>query len=974
MHLNRTLVVTVVTAVLSIGTLNGCTPTAPSQNAQLASFPANAFAQNQNIVQSQNDDRQYRYLTLENDLKVILVSDSKADKSAASMDVHIGHMADPKNRQGLTHFLEHMLFLGTDKYPKVGEYDEYLKANGGWSNAGTGQEHTNYFFQVNQDAFEEATDRFAQFFISPSLAAKYVAREKNAVHSEYSMKIKDDARRIYEVLKDTTNQAHPASQFSVGNLDTLADRDNNLLIDDLKALYKKHYTSSKMALSLVGREDLDTLEKWAREKFSAIVNNGDKSAPVQVKPYLPEQLGVNISITPMKDTRTLSLYFPVPNSTKYLEQKPLNLVASLLGQEGAGSLFSYLKAQGLIESLSTGYYGPDDFEQVNVEMTLTPKGLKDYQAVNEAVFSYLHLLVDKKFNQTYFNELNAIAKTNFDFKEKGSASATASNLSRQLQYYAAKNILNSNYLYTDYSHQLVLDYLSQMTPENMRQVLVAKGLKTDKVQAEYDTPYSITQLNNSEIARYKAPKVIEALYLPVANPFIATDLTLKAIESDVLNPEVVFEKPGFKLWHKQDTKFRIPKAAVYVQFYSDQAGKDASARAKNYLYNALLNDSLNEFGYPAKEAGLNYNLWSTSAGMGFGVKGYDEKQVELLKTINNRIRHLTIDEAAFALHKERLIRKWNNAKFDRPYSQARSAMAQLQRSKVYSENALANALNQVTINGLEKYINDFHQHIDIEILAHGNMLKAESEQLAKTLWLLNMKNSDAKTRADKVIKLNKTQHGLTQELTIDHNDSTIIANYINSDNSLTNRAKYNLFGSMVNSAFFKHIRTDQQLGYIVSGRNIKLEDYPGVSFLIQSPKEGPVELMRRVDQFMVDYKTIVNDMTKEKFADYKAGLIKNIEAKHKNLNERTSHYWSEINNKAFDFNSNEKMVVEIKKLTKTQMVTFIDTTLAETQPILVRSFGNSHQKGQDFDDALADDKVCRAEICFVDQLEAVKVK
>lgn len=974
MYFNRMLVATVVTSALSLGALNGCVLTKPAQNVQVASLSSNALIEKQNIVQSQNDDRQYRYVTLENGLKVVLVSDSKADKSAASMDVHIGHMADPKDRQGLTHFLEHMLFLGTDKYPKVGQYNEFLKANGGWSNAGTGQEHTNYFFQVNQDALEEATDRFAQFFISPSLDAKYVAREKNAVHSEYSMKIKDDARRIYEVLKDTTNQAHPASQFSVGNLDTLADRENDLLIDDLNALYKAHYTSSKMALALVGREDLNTLEKWAREKFSAIPNNGKKAESAKVSPYLPEQLGVNISITPMKDTRTLSLYFPVPNSTKYLEEKPLDLVVSLLGQEGKGSLFSYLKAQGLIESLSTGYSGPDDFEQFNLNMTLTPKGLKDYQTVNEAVFSYLNLLTNKIFNQSYFNELNAIAKTNFDFKEKGSASSTARNLSSQLQYYAPKNILNANYLYTEYSHQLVLDYLSQMIPENMRQVLVAKGLKTDKVQAEYDTPYSITQLSESEVARYKAPKVIAALTLPAANPFIAANLTLKAIETDVSNPEVVYEKAGFKLWHKQDTEFRIPKAAVYIQIYSDQAGKDASARAKNHLYNALLNDSLNEFGYPAKEAGLNYNVWSTSAGMGFGVNGYDEKQLDLLKTINNRIRNLTIDEATFTLHKERLMRKWHNAKFDRPYSQARSAMAQLQRSGVYSENALAKALNTVTISELDKYINDFHKHIEIEILVHGNILKAESEQLAKTLWSLNMKNSDAKSRADKIIKLNKTNHELTQELMIDHNDSTIIANYISSDNSLTNRAKYSLFGSMFNAAFFKTIRTDQQLGYIVSGRNIRLEDYPGLSFLIQSPKVGPVELMHRVDNFMLDYKTTLNDITEEKFADYKKGLIKNIEAKHKNLNERTSHYWSEINDKAFNFDSNERMVAEITKITKAQMVTFMDTIIAETPPIVVRSFGNAHQQGQDFDDALIDNKVCRTEICFVDEMAPVKVK
>jgi insulysin len=104
MKFNLTFVATYAVAALTLNTLSGCNSTEASRNTT-----ANAIV-NPTVVKSKNDDRQYRYVTLNNGLKVILVSDSKADKSAASMDVHIGHMADPKDREGLTHFLEHMLF------------------------------------------------------------------------------------------------------------------------------------------------------------------------------------------------------------------------------------------------------------------------------------------------------------------------------------------------------------------------------------------------------------------------------------------------------------------------------------------------------------------------------------------------------------------------------------------------------------------------------------------------------------------------------------------------------------------------------------------------------------------------------------------------------------------------------------------------------------------------------------------------
>jgi secreted Zn-dependent insulinase-like peptidase len=74
------------------------------------------------IEKSQPDTSKYRYIMLPNKMKVLLISDVKADKAAVSLDVFAGSSHDPVTRQGLAHFLEHMLFLGTDKYPEPNEY------------------------------------------------------------------------------------------------------------------------------------------------------------------------------------------------------------------------------------------------------------------------------------------------------------------------------------------------------------------------------------------------------------------------------------------------------------------------------------------------------------------------------------------------------------------------------------------------------------------------------------------------------------------------------------------------------------------------------------------------------------------------------------------------------------------------------------------------------------------------------------
>jgi hypothetical protein len=90
------------------------------------------------------DERDYKSLTLDNGLRVLLVSDPKSNRSAAAIDVNVGYFSDPKELPGLAHFCEHMSFLGTKKYPQEEEFSTFLAANGGSSNAYTDSEDTVY--------------------------------------------------------------------------------------------------------------------------------------------------------------------------------------------------------------------------------------------------------------------------------------------------------------------------------------------------------------------------------------------------------------------------------------------------------------------------------------------------------------------------------------------------------------------------------------------------------------------------------------------------------------------------------------------------------------------------------------------------------------------------------------------------------------------------------------------------------------
>ena len=125
------------------------------------------------------------------------------------MDVRSGSFQD--TIPGLAHFCEHMLFLGTKKYPDESEYAQFLTSNGGYDNAYTDSEDTNFYFSVNSEKLEKALDRFSQFFISPLFTESAVGREISAVNSEYEKDKGIPGWHLFQLMKYV---ADPRSEFS----------------------------------------------------------------------------------------------------------------------------------------------------------------------------------------------------------------------------------------------------------------------------------------------------------------------------------------------------------------------------------------------------------------------------------------------------------------------------------------------------------------------------------------------------------------------------------------------------------------------------------------------------------------------------------------------------------------------------------------------------------------------------------------
>jgi nardilysin len=181
--------------------------------------------------------------------------------AAAAMVVGVGSMSDPPECQGLAHFLEHLLFMGSTKYPEENAYDAFMSKHGGSDNAYTELEYTVYHFDIAQEYLAKALDMFAQFFTSPLLLESSVERELNSIESEFQLVKNSDGSRCQHLMSHTcgyTPSDHPFAKFSWGNLESLQEAPKRKNVDpmvELRKFYDKVcmlYSKRFMAPSRLG--------------------------------------------------------------------------------------------------------------------------------------------------------------------------------------------------------------------------------------------------------------------------------------------------------------------------------------------------------------------------------------------------------------------------------------------------------------------------------------------------------------------------------------------------------------------------------------------------------------------------------------------------------------------------------------------------------------------------------------------------
>ena len=862
-------------------------------------------------VQSPNDSLRYRHVTLDNSLRVLLISDPDTPKAAAALDVMVGSGDNPEGRGGLAHFLEHMLFLGTDKYPDPAEYERFLTEHGGNRNAYTSFEHTNYFFDVNAAYLPEALDRFAQFFIAPRFDADYVQREKNAVQAEYQMGLKSDVRRGLDVLQEIMNPAHPFSQFAVGSLDSLADRPDAPVRDDLLAFYQRYYSANLMRLVVLGSQSLDELEALVAPMFSQVPDKSASHDPIEPPLFEPDSLPLQVNIKPQATQRQLQVSFPVDDYRAEYRAKPVSYLGNLVGHEGAGSLFSQLKAEGLAEGLSAGpglaWRGGSLF---TVTVSLTSAGVADYQRVLQLLFAYLDMLRAEGPQAWLYDEQSRLAELSFRFKENSDPIGYVTALASGMQYYEPADVLRGPYMMDEFRVSAIESLLQDMVPGNAVVILSDSGLATDRQSRQYGVPYARRVPDSGELAGWKAASGVGDLHLPAPNEFIADDVSLvPLVEGNPEVPAVAFRNERLTIWFRQAEEFRLPRGATYINFRSPQVGQHARQTAAAVLYTALLTDSVNEFAYPALLAGLNFSLYKHAQGLSLRVSGYTDKQPLLLQRILTAANS-EFDPKRFENIRRDMIRSLRNAVAKRPGSQVMDDLREALMYGEWGEAALIDALENLDRTALADYARAFWQGVTSEAMIYGNYSTRGSRRIVRGNWIgPAVGQPDRRTCPRlRVLKL-AAGESLQYAVEIPHDDSVVAWYLQGGGDSWEDRAGTALAAQVVKSGFFQQLRTEQQLGYVVNAFAWPRLDIPGLVLLIQSPSHSAPQVADAMQLFM---EAVPGSLDADQFERHRSAVVQEIRRPDKNLWERAEFYWQSIARKQFRFDGRESLASAVE--------------------------------------------------------------
>ena len=833
-----------------------------------------------------NDMNKYAYNILSNNIKYAMVQDNNIDMSSVCVTVKAGSIQEPVEYQGLAHFLEHMLFLGSKKYPKEDYFDARLKSCGGYSNAWTDTFETVYYFTVQTEYLEEMIDIFSRFFIDPLFDPDCVDREMNAVNSEHKKNINNDWWRIYRMLDVISKKDSQLNKFGTGNLETLNKKG---VRDRMIKFYNDYYCSENISVASISSISLEKQNKIIEKYFKQIKNKKSKIFKIQQPFYHSKNDSYHIlSISKMK---TLIFLWEIPTFHHDIEYKSWNIIKNYINDNGLKSLESFLKSKELIEDL---YIFPRNEGQFLLMIDLLKNNLKTRQTVTNYVNYFIKDLLNKDWDKIskYFQKNIKLLFHNGSRKDplkKIQDLAINCHYSKKMENIAAEQLI------TKIDSNRIKKLLNKYLDTNYIQIYVSNKKEKIKYKKEkyYGTNYGvINHLDNKE-------KQIETFF-NFDNPY--QNISPKNIK---ISKNLEIPSKGNNIWYGATSKFKEPKIYSLLKFTS----YDYVNTPKKFLINTLIVKSI-EYYLSRKfnqENALGYlcSISLTTGSLIFNITGFNDKFKLFFNSLFDFIKELKLESYIIkSFIKETKDNILNSEKVP-SWEYTDILVAEYTNKYDYTKDELLTELKKIKVKEVIVSKNDILKG-NLTPFFYGNLEKKDIPDLTIFKKFINRKLP--KLLNLKKIKSMKVKHPYKKE-----NNNCVSIYFPCGDDNYNNLTKLFLLKVIIDQPFFNKLRTKDQLGYRVRFYNTKFNDDQYLVAKVQSEKDVD-HIMERLKIFFDEFDNELMSMTDKKWKHWKKTMKNNIEQRFESTREMYTKFAKEIANRKYRFDSKKEYLKELKKV------------------------------------------------------------
>jgi insulysin len=906
-----------------INTLISATTALMAAMSPMNSYTVIEDSSNLPLLNPELKERKTVKLRLANGLGVLLISDPSADQSAASMCVGSGSWSDPLEYPGMAHFCEHMLFMGTKKYPSENEFFTYVSDYAGQTNAFTAPNRTVYMFSSQTAGFLPILDRFAHFFIDPLFNPANIAREMHAVDQEFAKNVENDGWREYMVFKETGNQDHPNRMFSTGNSETLGKIPQSAL----KKWHQEKYGAERMHLVIYSPLPMEQIQEVVIQTFSEVPKSVQDPVDTRANLGSAEQIGHISFIKPIQNRQSLTLSWELSPELSEDPTKSAEVLAYALRRGQKYSLYEELKEEQLIDTMSVRVDelgGPEHrFFQISLE--LTKRGIEQIDTAILRCFEAIAGIRKTGVPAYLFQEKNVMAQLNYQYQARQNPFDYISKLGDSVAEEDLSTYPRNTLLSTQYDPNKIALVASTLTPQTCTISLMAPPELTkvtpNRREKWLGAEYAIRPIPAKWIAQWASAKPNENIRLAGPNPFLPDNLTL--VEEGSSIPTLIADSDLGTAYYVRSPEFGAPDSIYHIHILTPEIDPSAHSAVLTSLYIDHLTDILHPTLAAANSAGLSCSFDLDRSSIHLEISGYSEKAPLLLQEVAKQMPLDPPTREQFDIYVARHEKAYLNGQKELAARQAKELTDSIVNQDKSTKKEKLIALKAISYETFLEFHRKLFETTYLKALFAGNlsMKEAESAWLDVIHALGRAPFPKEQHPETKILHLpdGAGPYQIVQTTEVQGNAALLLVE--EGDFTHQKRAAQEILSAILKEAFFNELRTKQKTGYIAQSDGTEIEERLFQYFIVQSNSHQPDELLYRFEQFIEEFNDSLAETTSlERFETLKTSLVASLKTRFRNLSSK-AQLWDRL---AFerdgDFEFVEKRISALSDLSYDEFI------------------------------------------------------